>query len=70
MFVIISPDGGPVYVQSLEKVDLALLSLLPGRYDIDEVTIDPLTSKCALRRWGIGIKRNDGAVALEPGPAG
>jgi hypothetical protein len=68
MFVIISPDGGHICVQSVERVEHAMRSCFPGRYDIDKVTVDPITSEQRSRHWGIGIKRRDGKLALIPDP--
>jgi hypothetical protein len=40
----------------------------PGPYHIDEITRDPLPSGHTSRRWGVGIKKADGSVMLEPDP--
>jgi hypothetical protein len=40
----------------------------PGRYHIDEISAEPLPSGHTSRRWGVGIKRPDGTVMLEPDP--
>jgi len=41
----------------------------PGRYHVDEISSDPLPSGNMSRRWGVGIKRNDGTVSIQPDPS-
>ena len=48
MLVIISPHAGYVCVRSVDKLDDAIASGLPGRYEIEKVTVDPLTSERAI----------------------
>jgi hypothetical protein len=40
----------------------------PGRYHVDEISADPLTSGQTSRRWGVAIRHPDGSVQLEPDP--
>jgi hypothetical protein len=39
-----------------------------GRYDIDEISAEPLPSGHTSRRWGTAIRRPDGAVTIDPDP--
>jgi hypothetical protein len=39
-----------------------------GRYHVDEISADPLPSGHTSRRRGVGIKRDDGTIAIEPDP--
>jgi hypothetical protein len=38
----------------------------PGDDRADEIRREPGSCDCTSRRWGVGIKRHDGTVALEP----
>jgi hypothetical protein len=40
----------------------------PGRYHIDQICAELLPSCHTSRRWGVGIKRPDGSVTLDPDP--
>jgi hypothetical protein len=44
----------------------AIRASKPRRYHIDEISRDPLPSGHTSRRWGVGIKKADGSVVLEP----
>jgi hypothetical protein len=55
-------------VDSLEAIEPAIRSSAPGRYNVDEISADPLPSGHTSRRWGIGIKQADEPVAPEPDP--
>jgi hypothetical protein len=55
-------------VDSIEAADAFARESGPGRYHIDQITADPLPSGHTSRRWGIGIKRDDGSVVIEPDP--
>ena len=55
-------------VQSVEQVEPAIQTSSPRRYRVDETRADPLPSGHRSRRWGVGIKRNNGMVVLEPDP--
>jgi hypothetical protein len=54
-----------VDVDSIERIGPAIRSTKPGRYHIDEISADTLHSGHTPRRWGVGIKRADGSVAIE-----
>ena len=55
-------------VDQVEAIEPAIRSSEPGRYQVDEISAEPLPSGHTSRRWGVGIKRADGSVALEPDP--
>jgi hypothetical protein len=40
----------------------------PGRYPIDAISAEPLPSGHTSRHKGLGIKRPDGSVTLDPDP--
>ena len=66
----ISPDGQQpiIDVATVEAIEHAIRLFKSGRYHVDEISADTLPSGHTSRRWGIGIKRADGSVALEPDP--
>ena len=69
IFRISRPDDDQVIdVDSLDEVEGSIGSGKPGRYHIDEISHDPLPSGHTSRRSGIGIKRADGTVGIEPDP--
>jgi hypothetical protein len=69
IFRVSRPDNDRfVDVDSLDGVERTISSGEPGRYHADEISHDPLPSGHTARRWGIGIKRHDGTVAIEPDP--
>ena len=57
-----------VDVDQVEAIEPVVRSSKPGRYDVDEISADPLPSGHTSWRWGIGIKRNDETVVIEPDP--
>jgi hypothetical protein len=57
-----------VDVDQVEAIEPAIRSSEPGRYHVDEISRDPLPSGHTSRRWGVGIKRHNGTIALEPDP--
>jgi hypothetical protein len=61
-------DEQVVDADSVEQAEKTIGSGQPGRYHVDEISRDPLPSGHTSRRWGIGIKRNDGTVAIDPDP--
>jgi hypothetical protein len=66
-FRISQPDHEPITdVGSVVAVEGAIRASEPGRYHVDEISQDPLPSGHTSRRWGVGIKRPDGTVAIEP----
>ena len=66
----ISPVGQEpiIDVDTIEAIEHTIRLFKPGRYRIDQISADPLPSGHTSRRWGVGIKRADGAVSLEPDP--
>jgi hypothetical protein len=66
----ISRDGQePIAdVDQVEAIEPAIRSSEPGRYHVDEISADPLPSGHTSRRCGVGIKRTDGTVVIEPDP--
>jgi hypothetical protein len=69
IFRISRPDDDQVVeVDSLDGVERTIASGKAGRYHVDEISHDPLASGHTSRRWGIGIKRHDDTVAIEPDP--
>ena len=57
-----------VDVDQVEAIEPVIRSSEPGRYHVDEISADPLPSGHTSRRWGVGIKRADGTVVIEPDP--
>jgi hypothetical protein len=57
-----------VDVDQVEAIEPVIRSSDSGRYHVDEISAEPLPSGHTSRRWGVGIKRADGSVALEPDP--
>ena len=69
IFRVSRPDNDRfVDVDSLDGVERTIASGNPGRYDVDEMSHDPLPSGHTSRRWGTRVKRHDGTVAIEPDP--
>ena len=58
------------HVQNQRNADNAPIQPLAHdrqtRVEVDEISADPLPSGHTSRRWGVGLKRVDGTVALEP----
>jgi hypothetical protein len=55
-------------VGSDEADEGAIHAALLDRYHVDQSSAEPLPSGHTSRRWGVGIKRPDGAVTLDPDP--
>jgi hypothetical protein len=55
-------------IDHVEAIEPAIRSSKSGRYHVDQIERDPLPSGRTARRWGVGIKRPDGSVELEPDP--
>jgi hypothetical protein len=69
IFRISRPDDDQVVdVDSLGGVEKIIGPGAPGRHHVDEISADPLPSGHTSRRWGVGIKRADGRVVIEPDP--
>jgi hypothetical protein len=63
------PNGEPIRTaDSQEGIKRVIKDLGPGRFHVDEISTDPLPSCRTSRRWGVGIKRPDGSVTLDPDP--
>jgi hypothetical protein len=69
IFRISQPGREPITdVDCVESVEGAIRAGGPGRYHVDEIAAEPLSSGHTSRRWGTAIKRPDGAVTLDPDP--
>ena len=55
-------------VDSVDQIESAIRAGKARRYHIDEIERDPLPSGHSSRRSGVGIKRPDGSVVIEPHP--
>ena len=55
-------------VNNVPEIERAISSAELGRYHIDEFPLRPFRSGHTVRRWAIGIKRDDGSVVIEPDP--
>jgi len=53
-------------VDSVDAIEAVVRTGDPGRYHVDEISSDPLPSGHMYRRWGVGLKRNGGTVAIKP----
>jgi hypothetical protein len=58
-------DGPIVDVVTFGQLVAALQSGKRGRFRIDELNYDLMTSGLTSRRWGVGIKWADGTVVIE-----
>ena len=69
IFRISRPDSDDITdVGSVEAIEPAMRSDEPGRYQVDEISHDPLPSGHTCRRWGTVTKHPDGTIAVEPDP--
>ena len=66
----ISPSGQApnIDVDQVEAIEPAIRSSKPGWYHVDQIEADPLPSGHTSRRWGVGFKRGDETVVIEPDP--
>jgi hypothetical protein len=55
-------------VDTIEQIEPVIRAAEPGQFWNDEFPMKPFPSGHTVRRWGIGIKRDDGSVVLEPDP--
>jgi hypothetical protein len=63
-----APDVGDI-LDSVEALTAFARDHGPGRYDVDEHSLDPFRgSKVSARAWGKVIHYQDGYVALDPIP--
>jgi hypothetical protein len=66
---ISQPDNDQVVdVDSLASVEKIMRAGKPGRYDLDEISYDPLASGYTSRRWGAVTKHTDGRIVIEIAP--
>ena len=65
---LISQNGQEpvVCVDSIEQVERTIRSSPPGRYQLDDISTEPLPSAHSARRWDVAIRHADGSVDLEP----
>jgi hypothetical protein len=57
-----------VNVDAVEQIEPEIRALPQGRWHIDELPVNPFPSGHTSRRWGVGIKRADGSLVIEPDP--
>ncbi len=57
-----------VDVEAVEAIEFAIRSSAPVRYRIDEISVAPMRGRHTSRRSGVGIKRHNGSVMIEPDP--
>jgi hypothetical protein len=62
------PQGDPVGAAAVEGLRRLIEPLDAGRYHVDQIAADPLSSGPTSRRWGSAIKHPDGRVDLDPDP--
>jgi hypothetical protein len=60
------PDVGDI-LDSIESLEAFARNHGPGRYDVDEHSLDPFPgSKVSARAWGTVIHQPDGRIAVKP----
>jgi hypothetical protein len=57
-----------VNADTVEQIEPEIRALPPARWHVDELPAKPFPSGHTARRWGVGIKRADGSVVIEPDP--
>ena len=57
-----------IHVDQVEAIGHAIRASKPERYHVDQISADPPLSGNTSRRRGIGIRRADGSLAIEPDP--
>ncbi len=57
-----------IEVATVEASELTIRLMKPGRYNVDELSADPLPNGDTSKRWGVVIKRSDGTLAIEVDP--
>ena len=57
-------------VDQVEAIEPSIRSTKPGRYQVDQISAEPLPSSDTSRRRGLGVKRPNRSVVLlsDPGP--
>jgi len=68
MIRISGKDDFLLDVETVEQIERGICSSPPGRYQVDETSTKPLPSGHTARRCGVGIKRADGSIVMEPDP--
>jgi hypothetical protein len=68
MFRISKETNTVVDIAQVDEIEPAIRASKLGRYHIDQIERDPLPSGHTSRRWGVGIKRDEGAIVIEPDP--
>jgi hypothetical protein len=67
IYCISQPGRKPMTdVGTVEAVEGSIRDGKPGRYHIHQISAEPLPSGHTSRRWGVGIKRPDGSITLDP----
>jgi hypothetical protein len=57
-----------VDVDTIEQIQPAIRAGKPGRWHIDEIAADPLSSRQTSSRFGFVIKQCDGSIVITPEP--
>jgi hypothetical protein len=68
MFRISGKDDFLVDVANVEQIQPVIRDAQPGRYHVDEISAKPLPTGHTALCWGVGIKKADGSVVIEPEP--
>jgi hypothetical protein len=69
LFMIVDRNGElRANADSLDGVTEIVRHTLPGRYQIDEISAEPLPSGNTARRWGFAFRHDGGHVILDPDP--
>jgi hypothetical protein len=69
IFRISRPDDDQVIdVDSQDEIEETIGLGKPDRHQLYELSHDGFPSGHTSRRWGVGIERDDGTVAIEPDP--
>jgi len=69
-FLITKSTGAGEIVDSVESVEAFARERGPGRYDVDEHSLEPFPgTKVSARAWGKAIHHQDGHVVLDPIPS-
>jgi hypothetical protein len=55
-------------VAQVDEIEPVIRASGTDRYRIDQIEREPLPSGHTSRRWGIGVKRDDGSAEIEPDP--
>jgi hypothetical protein len=57
-----------VDVNTAEEIEPAVRRVAPGRYYIDEISVDPSRGARISRRWGVAIRYANGSIVIERDP--